>query len=793
MTEPRMVYSDNPYIDAIVYYSKYLVIHSIIKEESDADNSETMESIKTGNVYLNKVRLGTITPEEDIDIVHEPENYYNKQESWRHYIERNEYYRKLAGYPPIPTIEEYMQYNMYTASGDGAYQYHVQMTQDQINHIKEVTGIVDSSEYCRGYINMITNEKIIAEIEKEGIIEAFKAEHYGDRHYDYLNYLGKGRSLPVAHTRSASKFQLLFIPELPDIDYNDIKQKFEILYEKNRLYVMACVYSDAMAIGNTYYDKFIIILLKIMTMMDMITDVFDYLIHKDIFDSRTIRYLFESYGVDYYSEIPTKYQIRMIKNMNNLLKYKSTNQNIVDICNLFGFDDITVFKYYLLKIRESEDDILDPDGNPDPTQMYSLKFLKVPIEETSYTKYINDVGHIVDYDTVTYPDPYWVGMHDDLGVIDANKERDRMRNDILRQDFSCEPTKYLSIDSTEDVAKLAADLCYFYNMLFDNKIENFGIKVPILSDKEIRIGDLFSYIIALGYVYNDKEDDITQLDLEKGMYLYGFNFDTDIDVFIHQYFRDHPTAEFDEDLEWFEETARRFKGITGSSIESYEVFREIYTNNRHLYDDIVEGMNSTDNYRVYSAYKAIHDAFLTRKFSIEYFEIKDESGIVIQTPETYTEYLEIKGYDTLTRKLAQYKNMTNTEQKQANIASDFEEIISCVETFMHDDSEFNNIWSIVPTRSANFLVSCLTKVISFFKSYKTQIVSMNAIFKIDDSDNNYHMLEDVDLEYDETPHQSMEPVERDATTFIEKINGERMETLEKVYITTIPGMEVTYG
>ncbi len=42
----------------------------------------------------------------------------------------------------------------------------------------------------------------------------------------------------------------------------------------------------------------------------------------------------------------------MIKNVNTLLKYKSTNRNIVDISSLFGFPDIGVFTYYLLKTKK---------------------------------------------------------------------------------------------------------------------------------------------------------------------------------------------------------------------------------------------------------------------------------------------------------------------------------------------------------------------------------------------------------------------------------------------------------
>ena len=100
-----------------------------------------------------------------------------------------------------------------------------------------------------------------------------------------------------------------------------------------------------------HYDAFIQILIIIQTMVDMISEVQEYIINKDVFDSRTIRYLFESYGIAYYKEIPTKYQIRIIKNVNNLLKYKSSNKNIIDILELFDDDTITVYTYYLMKTK----------------------------------------------------------------------------------------------------------------------------------------------------------------------------------------------------------------------------------------------------------------------------------------------------------------------------------------------------------------------------------------------------------------------------------------------------------
>lgn len=114
---------------------------------------------------------------------------------------------------------------------------------------------------------------------------------------------------------------------------------------------MATVYSEAYRFMSYHYDAFIQILIIIQTMVDMISEVQEYIINKDVFDSRTIRYLFESYGIAYYKEIPVKYQIRIIKNVNKLLKYKSSNRNITDILELFDNDDIVIYTYYLMKTK----------------------------------------------------------------------------------------------------------------------------------------------------------------------------------------------------------------------------------------------------------------------------------------------------------------------------------------------------------------------------------------------------------------------------------------------------------
>ena len=70
-------------------------------------------------------------------------------------------------------------------------------------------------------------------------------------------------------------------------------------------------------------------------MVDMIIELLEYIIKREVFDYRMVQVLFESNGIEYFPEIPFRYQKALISNLNKLIKYKSTTVDIVDICNLF--------------------------------------------------------------------------------------------------------------------------------------------------------------------------------------------------------------------------------------------------------------------------------------------------------------------------------------------------------------------------------------------------------------------------------------------------------------------------
>lgn len=715
----EMVYSDNPYVDILVHYTKQLTIESIVKDSTEADNNETIESRNASLMYINTIRKKI--PVDD-------------------YVETNAYYRLLAGLPPIPTEDEKIYYLAENPTSDPDKMYWIPLAPFDL--ILKKLGV---TVYLPDYLHE-ADSSIAAVLKVNGIMDMIMSSNQvlaNPDKYKYIEFIGSKRIDPIK-SRMASDFQLLY---LPDIDYSEIKQKYETIYEKNRLYVLRCIYSEAYRLANDYYDKFIIMLIKVMTMMDMIAEVFDYLIHMDIFDSRTIRFLFESYGVDYYSEIPTKYQVAMLKNMNMLLKYKSTNRNIVDICSLFGCENIEVFKYYIMKERIAENLKFNEDGTEDYNSNYTLKFIKVPLED-SLDNYTQSLENRVSYDDVTEQDPFWYGVDaKDLDVISYDDTRRfiaKRKREILEKEFSYERTKYISIDSTYDIAKMSQEICYFYNMIFDTVDDDIMVKVPALSKDELALGHLFSYIIALGYIYNGVQDDIITNDLEKNMYIYGFDFGCELENLAKICTDLVNNIGLDIDKENLLRELMGGKDFKYQSdedlqgLESYERFISVFENNIQIVDYLENILSKESDKDIYDLYELIYKSLMTREFSVEYFEI---NGVC---PDTYSEFLRIKSPD-LYQSIQECLAITNEEKRKIYISNIFDNVIYALEEYF-DSEKFKYIYNIIPTRNISFITQCIIKVVNFFKSYKTQMIGFSTIYKIDDKlGNRMDFLENIIL------------------------------------------------
>ncbi len=318
-------------------------IKSIINTEiEETTNLQAYSDSKSMlNSYLNTLDPNTAQEIKDaitIDMI----QWYPS-----HHIEKNNYYRALIGLPPIDSngnvYEDTLLHSYDATSGS-----FLEFGNRFISQVP--TSIYPEYHWKNELYNFDSYD--IATLNEYGIIDDWvttgcASTKYSSR-YRYLRYLGDEK-LDLYTCRKAENFSII---GMPSIDNSDIYKKFIDAFSVNREYVIRAVYSDAYKFNSDYYNKFIIIFILVNTIMDILAGIPDLIINRDVFDARCIKYLFESYGVPYYSEIPIKYQQAMLKNLNTLIKYKSSTKNMIDICKLFGFNDIKVFGYYLMKDRE---------------------------------------------------------------------------------------------------------------------------------------------------------------------------------------------------------------------------------------------------------------------------------------------------------------------------------------------------------------------------------------------------------------------------------------------------------
>ena len=303
-----------------------------------------------------------------------------------HYEELNNYYRAMMGLPPLDKDGNIMIDTLIHSWDDTSNQFK-EFGSKFINRIPD--SIYPEIHWKQELYQFDSYD--IAILNQYGIIDDWIESCGADINqprYRYLKYLGDN-ALDVYTCSKAFNFQLIGIPTINDSEF---KRKFLDTYNVNRDYVIRTVYSDAYKFQSDYYNKFIIIFILINTIMDCLTSIPDYIIDREIFDSRCIKYLFESFGIPYYSEIPVKYQKAMLKNLNILIKYKSSTRNMVDICSLFGFSDVKVFGYYLFKQRMIDSNTGEYEFDEDNDITYDLSKL-----------YVRDVtGTIEDYNGVRY-------------------------------------------------------------------------------------------------------------------------------------------------------------------------------------------------------------------------------------------------------------------------------------------------------------------------------------------------------------------------------------------------------
>ena len=95
MIDIEKQYTDNPFVDNLIYYTKYLALNSVVKDNDEALNNETVDTLRAGDLYISCIEGRTkyeLFPSIPVEVL---ENYITKVSNIDMYAEN---YAKLHGY-----------------------------------------------------------------------------------------------------------------------------------------------------------------------------------------------------------------------------------------------------------------------------------------------------------------------------------------------------------------------------------------------------------------------------------------------------------------------------------------------------------------------------------------------------------------------------------------------------------------------------------------------------------------------------------------------------------------------
>lgn len=775
------IFTDNPFIDELLYFTKTIAVNAVIKDSDEADSNETVESLKAADLYIlckeNKARFDHFSYNYDFltknyvlppaiieacarDNTKIPEIYRSKllelkkEEYIESYEEMNDYYRTLSGLPSLNDIDN---------------KNFVYITKDSMVGIPQLSNM-DLP------VHEMSNDDLTI-LYSHGVIDDLINENPEKK---YLKFMGDN-SIDVYKARKALPFQILYIPTISN---NELMDRWNTKYEQNRMYTMKTYYSEAYKLYSDYYNNFITVFILLQTMIDIISEVQEFIARRDIFDDRSIRYLFESFGMPYYPEIPRVYQIAMVKNINTLLKWKASTKNMIDICSLFGFDDIEIFRYYLLRDRRLVSDydsdntndeyqfnyktIIDDNGEekivPDNEKNYELKFVRTPIDEKA-DDYLKDKTAYEDYDIITTSDEYW----------DGNSDHDDIKAAILDQEFSWVRTKYISIDTMYDITQMCFDLPYFINIFVDDwKIKEDGkwiedylyVKIPtIKNNHSFRVADLFIYMMAITHIYHKHEDNI-MIERSKILSILGFNFHVDMHELAYDIWKNTRMDINEMGADYFY--------IPEKHITDFNYLLQLFTKNKEIWNTVSEGMVHADNKRVYDAYKKVYDACYISDYTTTFFKLQDGT-----TAKTYTEFLKERDH-VLYESMIDLKSYTDDTSLRKAISDIIIEIVYVLDEYMNSD-KFKYVFSKFPAVSGDYIRSYMLKVVNFFKSYKVHLLDISTVYKaFDKRENSIKVYDDWINEVNKEPGDYSQIIE-EISNDIDLNKSDKIKLLEKVY------------
>ena len=303
--------------------------------------------------------------------------------------------------------------------------------------------------------------------------------HILDSYIEYNPYyeeLFLKHNIPYFVSRLAKDLEIIKEPGY----YNDtILSEFKNTYMKVLKFFFATIYSVAME-SDVGYRNFCKMSMVTMTILNIINQKCSSPFNTTTMDEYTVDNFLYSFGINVFSKLPLKYKRKLVGNINTLISDKGSTNVFFDILNIFDFQNIDIYKYFLIK--QSSSDVNDVSDD--------VRFAIVNINEKSLNAAIKkDTAIIRSFEEVTGLDEYW-------GASKA---------EITSKDFSHIDTKYFSLEASYDLFERTS----VSNTVF-SYLKQIKITKPLLNDLFVNI----DFIGEVPIMLQDVIDMVTLLVLD---------------------------------------------------------------------------------------------------------------------------------------------------------------------------------------------------------------------------------------------------------------------------------------
>jgi hypothetical protein len=531
----------------------------------------------------------------------------------------------------------------------------------------------------------------------------------------YLNLHGQ-YEVDMYRARYAEDFEILKMSS-NYLSENEIIQ-FQKYYIKNLVYFKRVLFTYGLA-WSGMYRKFARMFVTFMTIQNMLNDKMETLFDVDTLDEWGVRNLLYSLNIDFLDDLHISIQKKILKNLNDLFRYKGTDKIFSTILNIFGFDNINVYSHYLTRSQGLYTQYNKETGKNElkrnPTEV--LQFNRVPYNASDLDSFITNnmdswIASIEDYDVAIAPDDTWMAT----------------REDALKQNFSAIQTKYISVSAAIDLTDLSVSTSYLYTMLCWIKKHvsstNLSFTASEIAGQSINLLDSFVAIHLISCSLLGFQDKVIPISDK----LHSFNLDTTWNKTNDELAAMFPkTAEMIHDYNMNVTSKINMDGFiwekaspnnpTSNPVESSEVASK-YDGNTTLRLVLEKAIKLTTHYESYASFKKDYESLFKSKGS--------PTTDIYEGHTTLTSYLQAKSPQLLAF-------INNAKQQDKDLLTGELYLRRAMETIIHAIESFISSTSLkLNVIGTEYIIEYIRKMINYFKAYTVDLKTLEFYYVVDD-------------------------------------------------------------